>query len=83
MCLNRITLERFAGGDLSCDDEAAAETHLASCRCCAEALAAIRVDKELIARIRDVQQSRAEIAPALSMLQDAERQLSTTLFDTR
>lgn len=83
MCLDRIVLERFARGELSSDAMAAAEAHLASCRRCAEALATLGLDNELLERIRDAERSREEIAPALTILNETEQRLTTTLFGQR
>lgn len=79
-CLDEKMLERIAT-ESSLDPELAeAEAHVESCRRCAEALDAIPAGDDLIMRIRELEQARNEIAPALKGWSDLEERLTTTLF---
>jgi anti-sigma factor RsiW len=79
-CLNEKTLEGFARGDLPKPQMAETEAHLHGCRRCAEALAEMSGDNELVREIRDLGAVRKEIAPALTALHEIEDRLTSTLF---
>jgi hypothetical protein len=79
-CLNEKMLEGFARGDLPKPQMAESEAHLHGCRRCAEALAGLCGNDELIPEIRDVEAARKEIAPALTALNEIEERLTSTLF---
>jgi anti-sigma factor RsiW len=79
-CLDQKTLIALAAGALPADATAAAEAHIETCKRCAKALAGLKVGDELIAEIRDLEQSRARINSALSGLTEVEKRVSTTLF---
>jgi len=79
-CPDEQTLTMLAKGELSDELAAATEAHLEKCRRCAEALANLPVDQDLVARLRDLESSRSEIESALKGLAEVERRTATTLF---
>jgi anti-sigma factor RsiW len=82
-CLDVTTLTAFAEGKLAAEAALAAEAHLQSCRRCAEALAKLPVDDELVERLRALEHTRAEAASALSGLNEVVERVSTTVFGAK
>lgn len=79
-CPTAEVLERFAYGRLPESESAATELHLERCRRCAAVLARLPVGEDLLERIRDLERSHKELAPALSRLAQMEEAMTTTLF---
>ncbi len=79
-CLDTRLLTAYASGELPPAEAEAAEAHLQECRRCATALGRLTADDDLLAEVRDLEQSRRELEAALGRLPDMEQRLSTTLF---
>jgi anti-sigma factor RsiW len=76
-CPDHTTLEQLARGELPEAEMAGVQAHSETCRRCAKQLAALPIDDDLIAEVRELEVSREAIAPALSMLPEIERHLTT------
>jgi anti-sigma factor RsiW len=79
-CPDNQTLLALARGELPAEQAAATDNHVEQCRRCAKTLAALDVDADLVAEIRDLEQARAELGSALAGLREVEERISTTLF---
>lgn len=79
-CLDKQTLMALARGELATQESSDAETHLIQCRRCAEALAKLPIDDDLIERLRDLEHSRNQIGSALAGLRELETRITTTIF---
>jgi anti-sigma factor RsiW len=82
-CPDQRTLIAFAQDDLAQDTVAAVERHLEACDRCAKALARLKTDDDLIARIRDLEQARAGDEFTSRLVADIEDRTTTTLFGER
>jgi anti-sigma factor RsiW len=79
-CLDKMTLIALARGELLAEPTAAAEAHLERCGRCAKALAELEVNADLVAEIRDLEQSRSDAASARIGLGALAERVSATLF---
>jgi anti-sigma factor RsiW len=79
-CPDEKTLIAFARGELAAGADTAIEAHAEKCRRCAKALAALDVNDDLLSRLRDLEQARAEQGPMTELLQEIERRSTSTLF---
>lgn len=82
-CPDRPTLAAYVGDTLDTEQATAVESHVGRCRRCAAGLAAILGEADLVREIRGVEESRRQIATALSQLPELEKRIATTLFGER
>ena len=79
-CPDISTLKAFARDELGEDEAHAVEQHAQSCKRCAQELAALPFDDELLADISTLEESRRDIAPAVEEMRSRHKCMTTTLF---
>lgn len=79
-CPDKSKLESFARDELDAEESRVIEQHAESCKRCAQKLAALPIDDDLLTEISKLEASRRENAPAVEVMRSRHEGLSTSLF---